>query len=632
MDRHRLLKLLLLFIFTALIARAAYLQILNGDYYYQLSEGNRTSVRPINAPRGKIYDSRGEVIVSNRLTYNLYLMQNEIPPASSVKNILAKLASLSSLSENRLLSNLSSSAQQSVAEPVLLARHLQKKDMVIIAENKDILPGLLVKESSLRDYIYPEYLVHATGYIGEINRNELVSFTKQGYDYSGGDFVGKSGLEKEYEFYLDGKNGAEQIEVNSLGEKIKTIGIKQPISGDSLVLNVNFKLQKSAEEILQKNYQALRKAAAADEDRPMPTGAAAVVLNVKNGAVLAAASLPDYNLNLFAKGISNADYKKLINDPLRPMVNRYIMSAVPPGSIFKLVTGTAAMKELGVKGDTTFYDSNGRFYIPNWSRPFRNWNPYGEGKLDFIKSIARSNNIVFYELGYELYKEFKGEKLAEYAQKYGLGSKTGIDLPGEKSGLVPTDQWKKNNLDQGWYPGDSVNLSIGQGSLLTTPIQIADLIATVANEGKSYQPQLVDKIIDSQGNLVKDIKPLLNIDLSQEIDQNIFKTLKQGMHDVVNKNYGTAYRHFKKFPITVAGKTGTAQTSGSANHGWFGGFAPYQNPEIAVVVLIENSGSSAYSIPIAREIMAYYFGLRNYNNSAAKVYYYSQQEDIYQPE
>ncbi|SFL44100.1 penicillin-binding protein 2 [Halanaerobium salsuginis] len=632
MDRHRLLKLLLLFIFTALIARAAYLQILNGDYYYQLSEGNRTSVRPINAPRGKIYDSRGEVIVSNRLTYNLYLMQNEIPPASSVKNILAKLASLSSLSENRLLSNLSSSAQQSVAEPVLLARHLQKKDMVIIAENKDILPGLLVKESSLRDYIYPEYLVHATGYIGEINRNELVSFTKQGYDYSGGDFVGKSGLEKEYEFYLDGKNGAEQIEVNSLGEKIKTIGIKQPISGDSLVLNVNFKLQKSAEEILQKNYQALRKAAAADEDRPMPTGAAAVVLNVKNGAVLAAASLPDYNLNLFAKGISNADYKKLINDPLRPMVNRYIMSAVPPGSIFKLVTGTAAMKELGVKGDTTFYDSNGRFYIPNWSRPFRNWNPYGEGKLDFIKSIARSNNIVFYELGYELYKEFKGEKLAEYAQKYGLGSKAGIDLPGEKSGLVPTDQWKKNNLDQGWYPGDSVNLSIGQGSLLTTPIQIADLIATVANEGKSYQPQLVDKIIDSQGNLVKDIKPLLNIDLSQEIDQNIFKTLKQGMHDVVNKNYGTAYRHFKKFPITVAGKTGTAQTSGSANHGWFGGFAPYQNPEIAVVVLIENSGSSAYSIPIAREIMAYYFGLRNYNNSAAKVYYYSQQEDIYQPE
>lgn len=632
MDRHRLLKLLLLFIFTALIARAAYLQILNGDYYYQLSEGNRTSVRPINAPRGKIYDSRGEVIVSNRLTYNLYLMQNEIPPASSVKNILSKLASLSSLSENRLLSNLSSSAQQSVAEPVLLARHLQKKDMVIIAENKDILPGLLVKESSLRDYIYPEYLVHATGYIGEINRNELVSFTKQGYDYSGGDFVGKSGLEKEYEFYLDGKNGAEQIEVNSLGEKIKTIGIKQPISGDSLVLNVNFKLQKSAEEILQKNYQALRKAAAADEDRPMPTGAAAVVLNVKNGAVLAAASLPDYNLNLFAKGISNADYKKLINDPLRPMVNRYIMSAVPPGSIFKLVTGTAAMKELGVKGDTTFYDSNGRFYIPNWSRPFRNWNPYGEGKLDFIKSIARSNNIVFYELGYELYKEFKGEKLAEYAQKYGLGSKTGIDLPGEKSGLVPTDRWKKNNLDQGWYPGDSVNLSIGQGSLLTTPIQIADLIATVANEGKSYQPQLVDKIIDSQGNLVKDIKPLLNIDLSQEIDQNIFKTLKQGMHDVVNKNYGTAYRHFKKFPITVAGKTGTAQTSGSANHGWFGGFAPYQNPEIAVVVLIENSGSSAYSIPIAREIMAYYFGLRNYNNSAAKVYYYSQQEDIYQPE
>ena len=552
-------------------------------------------------------------------------MQNEIPPGSSVQEILSQLAEISGLAESRLLSNYKNSEVDTAVEPILLARHLDKEDMVIIAENKDILPGLIVNESSMRDYIYPEIMVHTTGYIGEINERELISFNDQGYNYRGGDFVGKGGLEKEYEFYLNGERGAEQIEVNSRGEKIKTIGIKNPEAGNDLILNINFSLQSAVEELLEKNYTELRTLAAEDEDRSTPTGIAAVVMDIDTGGILASASLPDYNLNLFAEGISSSDYHELTNDPLRPMINRTTMTAVPPGSIFKLVTGTAAMEELGVRANTSFYDSNGAFYIPNWSRPFRNWNPVGEGKIDFVKSIARSNNVVFYELGYELYKEFKGEKLAEYAKKYGLGSKTNIDLPSEKSGLVPDDSWKKSALNQSWYPGDSVNLSIGQGSLLTTPVQIASLISTVAAEGISYKPRLVKEIKGPDGETVESFKPEIRIDLRNEIDNDVFSALKEGMHDVANKSYGTASRHFNDFPLKAAGKTGTAQTGG-ANHGWFGGFVPYEEPQIAIVVFIENGGSSSYSVPIAREIMEYYFGFKNYENNKEKIYYNSGAE------
>lgn len=606
-----------------LISRAAYLQIFNGDYFLELSEGNRISVRPINAPRGKIYDSRGEVIVSNRLTYNLYLMQNEVPPNSSAEEIINKLSGLSSLDKDRLIENFNNTKITSYAEPILLARHLSKEDMVIIAENSDLLPGLLVKESSLRDYIYPETLAHTTGYIGEINQNELDKFNDEGYDYKPGDLVGKSGLEKEYEFYLDGIQGAEQVEVDSRGIKVKTLGIKKPEPGNNLFLNIDLPLQKAVENTLMDHFEELRSEAEDDEERSMPTGAAAFVMDIDTGKVIVSASVPEFNLNLFAEGISSDDYRKLSNDSLRPMLNRNLMSAFPPGSIFKLVTGTAAMEELGVRADTSFYDANAAFYLPNWSTPFRNWNPVGEGKLDFVKAIARSNNIVFYELGYDLYKEFKGDKLAEYAKKYGLGDKSGIDLPSEKSGIVPDNRWKRENLNQGWYPGDSVNLSIGQGSLLTTPVQIAQLISAIAAEGTAYKPQIVDKVVSPEGEVIKENKKKINIDLRDSISENTFNALKQGMHDVVNKEYGTAHRHFRDYPIAVAGKTGTAQTSNKlSDHAWFGGFAPYEDPEIAVVVLLENGGSSAYSVPIARDIMDYYFGFKNLNNGSSNIYYY----------
>ncbi|MCC3144226.1 penicillin-binding protein 2 [Halanaerobium sp. Z-7514] len=610
MDRLKILRIIILVIFIILISRAAYLQIINGDYFFRLSEGNRISVRPINAPRGKIIDSQGKVIVSNRLTYNLYLMRNEIPPGESSEEILAELSEISGIDYQRLINNYQNTDVKSVIEPILLARHLSKEEMVVIVENNDLLPGIIVQEASLRDYIYPENMVHTTGYIGEINRNELISFNELGYNYRAGDFVGKSGLERQYEFYLAGQEGAEQIEVDNRGQKKQTLGIRKPIAGNDLTLNIDFELQLSLEEILKENFDRLRLEAEDDEERIKPTAAAAIVMDVNSGAILASSSIPNYDLNLFAKGISSSDYQKLSNDPLRPMLDRTVMSDYPTGSIFKLITGAAAMEELGVRADSSFYDSSGRFYIPNWSRPFRNWLDRGEGQLDFVKAMARSNNIVFYELGHELYKEYRGDKLAEYARKFGLDQKTGIDLPSERSGLVPDDQWKRETFNEPWYPGDAVNLSIGQSNLLTTPMQIAQLFSVFANEGILYKPQLADKITSPEGEVVLDIEPYIKADLRSEINDSTFAALNQGLYDVVNKSYGTASHHFLNFPIEVAGKTGTAQTSRAlTNHAWFGAFAPYEDPQISVVVLLENGGSSSFSVPIARDIIANYFGV-----------------------
>jgi len=606
-----------------MLVRAGYLQIVRGNYYYELSEGNRISIRPINAPRGKIIDRKNRVIVSNKLTYSLYLLPNEIPPAENPKNILKKLSEIASIDYKILLDNYNRSFHEDSLEPIILKRNLAKETMVVVAENNDVLPGIFVKESSLRDYVYPETMVHATGYIGEINKNELIKLNKAGYNYSGGDLIGKAGLEREYELYLRGQTGAEQIEVNSRGRKVKTIGIKSPEPGNNLILNIDFDLQQAAEKLLEENFEKLRREAEDDPKRNKPTGAAAIVMDVRDGSILSITSVPDYNLNLFARGISENEYSSLLNNKLKPMIDRTIMSAVPPGSIFKLVTGTAAVEELGVRADTNFYDSSGVFYLPNWSRPFRNWHYGGEGKLDFTKAIARSNNIIFYQLGFDLYKEYKGKMLARYAHKYGLGKKTGIDLPGEKSGLVPDDEWKQKTFSENWYPGDSVNLSIGQGGLLTTPIQITELIAAIASDGAMYKPQIADKIVDPDGKILVDFKPVLKENLAS-VAPETFAVLKEGMYEVTNKTYGTANRYFKNFPIEVAGKTGTAQTSTENNHGWFGGFAPYEKPEIAVLVFLENGGSSSFTVPIARDIMGYYFGLKNFSNGRKKIYYHSK--------
>jgi len=609
-DRIKIFKIILLIIFAILILRSSQLQIIKGDYFYNLSEGNRTSFRPISAPRGKIIDREGEILVSNKLSHDLYLLPNEIPPEIDIKSLIENIANLTSLKYESLLENYEFSKKNiNNRNGLILKRNIDKENMVILLENSEELPGVLVRESSVRDYVYSNTASHIIGYVGEINKSELEKYSTQGISsYNVQDMIGKSGLEKEYESYLKGVDGIRQIEVNNLGEKVQELGTKPPVPGNDIILNVDLDFQKETEKILKEHIERLIEEAENDSERYPPTGGSAIVLNPNNGKVLAMASYPDFDLATFTSGLSEKDYQELAANPLNPMLDRNTMAAVPPGSLFKLVTGTAAIEFLDVNAETEFEDKNGLFYIPQWSRPFRNWHPGGEGKLDFTKAIARSNNIVFYKLGYRLYEQYRGEKLVQTALNYGLGSKTQIDLPEEKSGKVPDTPINENK--SGWNPGDSVNLSIGQGGLLTTPLQLVNYISAIANKGTLYRPYLVDKIVNTNGKMVynQQSKVLKELDYNKEL----FDILHEGMEEVTMSSYGTARSTFRDFPISVAGKTGTAQSGTTdVSHGWFGGFAPSDDPQIAVLIFIENGSSSSYALPIAGDIIKEYFNFED---------------------
>jgi len=586
-------------IFLLLIARLYYLQIYQGQRFKELSEGNRTSLRSISAPRGRIYDRNGKVLVSNKLAYTLSIVPDDV---KDLDGILEKLNQIIDL-DIKLARDKIEKAKR--GKTVRLKRNISHEELVLLEENKSELPGVILEETPMREYVYDKLASHVLGYVGEISASELENLAEKGYNV--GDIIGKTGLELYYEKYLRGKEGRELVEVNNVREKIRTLGVEEPIAGYDLILNIDSKLQEDVERILAKELDLLTKKAKEDEDviEP-PRGGAVIVTDPHDGSILAMASLPDYNPNLFVGGISQEDWTRLSTDPRKPLLNRAISTSAPSGSIFKIVTGTAGMEELGIKADTHFYDPG---YYETGGVRFNNWNIYGQGDVSFLEGIAWSNNTVFYKIGHELYKKDK-TILQRYAHKFGLGERTEVDLDNEATGLVPDPDWRKNYFkkreDKIWYPGYTINLSIGQGNLRTSPIQLVNLVSAVANGGKLYQPLLVDKIVDRDGKVIKDLEPKLLNELS--LSKGTLKTIQDGIKGVTT--YGTARRAFEDLPITVAGKTGTAQTGkGRPNHGWFAGYAPADKPEIAMVVFIEYGTSSGNTLPIAKEIIKDYFNL-----------------------
>ncbi len=604
--RIEVIKIFVLIVGITFLGRAAQMQILHGDFYHRQAESNRLSIRPISAPRGRIYSREGNILVSNQLAFDVYFMPNELGRRMSRDELFLNLAEILELEQEALLNNYFQGREiRTPGEGILLRRNISIEEMIKIQENSRNLPGIVIRESSLRDYVYDDFASHVLGYVGEIGAAELRRNMEEGREYHGGDFVGVSGVESQYENYLRGEKGEQVIEINHRGHKERLLEEKESSSGHDIQLNLELDLQLKVENLLEEALYELRGEAEEEEDMEIPRGISTMIIELDSGAVLSKASYPDYNPNRFSHGLSQEEFRELAKDPYQPLLNRNLQVTVPPGSIFKIITGAAAIENLGISGDTEFYDATGTFNIPGWDRPFTNWLDYGEGELEFTRAMARSNNIVFYELGYEMYQDFGGSQLIETARKFGLGDETGIDLPRENSGRVPDGDWKRENLGEGWYPGDSVNMAIGQGDLLTSPVQMLQMIAAVANRGEVYTPKLLRRIIDSEEGILKDFTPEKSFEL--DFSDETFEIIEKGLTQAVMEDFGTGSEGFHDFPFDVAGKTGTAQMGGGISHAWFVAYAPVEEPEVALVTFIEEGDTSRNAVPIAAEILENYF-------------------------
>ena len=570
-------------VIAVLIGRAAYLQIYQGEYYAGLADGNRIRIVPSMAPRGTFYDRNGELLVTNRPGFSVSLLPLTAPISDDV---IDRLSDLLKVPTDEIKTKI---AGHSGFNPIRIKTDVTPDIVSIIEEQKSQYPGVVIEVTPIRDYILKQEGAHTFGYVSEINDAELEKMKDEGY--KSGDIIGKFGLEKVYDKELRGENGGQQVEVDVSGKPVQILGRKEPVPGDDLELTIDINLQQAAEKAVDEQLTQIGAHAAA-----------AVVMNPQTGEILAMVSRPAFDPNLFAHGISSKDWNQLNNNPYHPMDNKTITGEYPPGSTFKIVTGTAALTEGVVTPDEQIFDSGHHWIIPKG-------NADGEalGWLNFRTALAHSDNVYFYEMGNRL----GIDRLEKYARMFGLGAKTGIDLPYEATGLVANRRYKEKNFDDGeWYLSETFDAAIGQGFNLVTPLQAAMVMGEIAADGKRYKPHVVNRIIAPDGSVVKDFQPEL---LSQlDVPEEDIKLVQDGLHDVTK--YGTAASSFRGFTVDIAGKTGTAENSQGRDHGWFVAYGPFDNPNIVVAVIVENGGYGSQSaVPIGRKILEAAFGLNQDN-------------------
>ena len=578
--RLKILTGVVTLIIVALISRLVYLQIYQGEYFAKLADGNRIRLVSTSAPRGIIYDRNGTQLVNNRPAFTVELLPSLEPVSPEVIERLSKLLNISVESINDKI------AHHSGFDPVTLKIDVTPEIISVIEEQQELYPGVFIDTKPIRNYIYKTEAAHALGYVSEISDDELEQKKKDGDEsYKSGDIIGKFGLERKYDQYLRGIAGGEQVEVDVTGRPVQRLGMKNPISGASLTLTIDHNLQEATEKAMDEVMSGINAQAAA-----------AVVLNPQTGEVLAMVSRPNYDPNLFALGISTKDWNAINNNPHYPLDNKVVTGEYPPGSTFKIITGTAALMEKVVTPDELIFDSGQHWIIPKT-------NADGEalGNINFEQALAHSDNVYFYEMGNRL----GIERLAKWARLYGIGEKTGIDLPYEATGNVASPEYKKKVFDEEWYLAETFDASIGQGFTLATPLQMAVVMSEAATGGKKYQPYLVKDIVAPDGTVIQHFEPKLIRQL--DVDPNIMKLIQEGLHEV--STVGTAAGMFKNFPVPIAGKTGTAENSGR-DHGWFVAYGPFDNPNVAVAVIVENAGYGATSaVPIGYKILSAAFGL-----------------------
>lgn len=593
-DRNRITRLhtllvVCLVLFAVLLGRMVYLQLWRGDYYAKQSDGNRLRQSRILAPRGIIYDSEGKELVNNLPGYAVVLQKQ----SSYKPETLQRLSNLLQMPVEEI--NAKIKASKNFYEPIMLKNNLDQQMVTKIEEQRRYMPEVMLSVQPIRNYPYHELAVHALGYVGDVSAYEI----EQGLfkNITQGSLVGKGGLEKTYDKYLRGEDGAFMEEVDVAGNVVKHYDSVQPIPGKNLKLTIDYELQKELEAFTDKHLAFLRSSGIA----PGARAAAVVAIDPRNGAVRAMVSRPGYDPNWFVHGISSKNWNSINNDPNYPMNNKVITGEYPPGSTFKIVTGSAAFELKKVGLNEPIFDGGFHPMVPTMG------NAGGEvlGWLTFIKALAMSDNVYFYELGYRV----GIDNIEKYAHIFGFGERTGIDLEGESKGLVASKKVKREIWDEDWRLGDTFNAAIGQGFNLTTPIQLSVMLSIVANGGTKYQPYLVDSIINSDGSLFE--KPKRAEGKHIDVSQQTIDYIRMGMSATTQEG-GTA-SYFAGLPKPIAGKTGTAENSHGRDHGLFVAYGPVDDPELVVVCIVEQGGfGSVAAGPIVYKAFEEFFQEKGY--------------------
>ncbi len=587
--RATIATIFVLIIFTTYLFRLYEVQISEYEYYAIKSESNRIRIRPVQALRGNIYDRNGQILAKNVSTFDLIIKKERI---NDDEVFLDKINDVLPKSKLDIVS-IKEQLTDRRAKEVVLIPNIDLEDYSLISVDKHLLPEMELSPKAKREYIYPFSTSHILGYIGKVSDSDIYSDVVNIQE--GMTEIGKLGLERFYQNILSGEFGYEKLETDARGEILRTIETKDPRRGDDIYLTIDIELQNYIYSLMKNKEGSV------------------VVMNPNNGEILALVSAPGYDINMFTKSISSKNYNKLIKDPRKPMINRAINGQYPPGSTLKPFIGLIALEE-GIVDSDKLVSCNGAYLLNNHKRPFKCWKKEGHGSTDLSYALTQSCDVFFYRIS-----ELTGiDTISDKIYKYGFGQKTYIDLYNESSGLVPNRDWKYKMKQLPWFPGETLNVGIGQGYFLATPLQLTLATSSLATAGQTYTPHLLRQIRDSKTDTIEKYDFSNNKFITSYPNLDYLDIVHHAMWRVTNeRGVGTASQLKKVRNIELAGKTGTAQVysldKGKTDkkqlqdHALFISYAPFEDPEIVVTVIVEHGGGgSSVAAPIARDAIEFY--------------------------
>ncbi|MCF8051186.1 MAG: penicillin-binding protein 2 [Desulfobacterales bacterium] len=588
--------------FALLAVRLFHLQVIGGEEYRRLSASNCIRLESIDAPRGLIFDRTGDMMVDNRPAFDVSIIPRDARP---VEETVGNLAGLLHFTAEELMEKIREKRRLASYKPVLLRKDIGRNTLAAIEVQRYDLPGVVINVTPRRHYLYDQSAAHVLGYLGEISNEELSCGKFP--DCRPGDFVGKFGVEKTFESVLRGERGGRQVEVNAKGQVVRVLQTVDARPGHNVYLTIDRGLQQKAEEMLR------------------GAAGAVVAMDPGTGEILAMVSSPSFDQNAFVSGMTYDQWEALISNPNRPMENKAVQGEYPPASTYKIVTAIAGLEEGVIDEKTTFYCPGFHRF---GNRVYRCWKKGGHGSVEVVRALAESCDVFFYQVG----QRVGVDRLAQYATALGLGSPTGVALDHEADGLVPTSAWKRKKTGIPWQGGENLSIAIGQGYNLVTPIQMLGLFAAIGNGGIQYRPQILKRIENTQGEVVRSESPTEAARI--EFSGKTMELVRRGLWEAVNTVGGTAFRS-RWSAVDISGKTGTAQVVGRKeeetaddqeevahyhkDHAWFVAYAPSEEPKIAVAVIVEHGehGSST-AAPIARAMIETYLGGKSGGQKLAK--------------